>query len=229
MYSMFYAAQMPVILCEGDTDNVYLTHAVRSLATEFSDLAEVTKDKKILLKIRLYKYPNSSTARLLDLKGGGSSVLPKFMAAYKKETSRFTAPGLAHPVIIVYDNDDGAKSIRSVIKQISKAQPTDAENFVHVIKNMYAVPTPIPAGGATSKIEDFFGDAIKATVIKGKKFTAENNFDADKYYGKRVFAHRVVRPKADTIDFTGFRPLLTNIVAAISHHKATVISPPPQL
>ena len=48
----------------------------------------------------------------------------------------------------------------------------------------------------------------------------------DRHYGKKVFAHRVVRPKAETIDFTGFRPFLTNIVAVISHHKATVISPP---
>ena len=85
---------------------------------------------------------------------------------------------------------------------------------------MYAVPTPIPAGGATSKIEDFFGDAIKAAVIAGKTFNPGNKFDADRHYGKRVFAHKVVRPQTDTIDFTGFRPLLTNIVAAISHHKA---------
>lgn len=223
IYSIFYAAQMPVILCEGDTDNVYLTHAIRSLATEFPDLAGVTEGKKSCLKVRLYKYPESSTARLLGLEEGGSSVLSKFMAAYKKETSHFTAPILTHPAIIVYDNDDGAKNIRNTIKQISKAKPTGAESFVHVIKNMYAVPTPIPVDGAASKIEDFFGDAIKATVINGKTFNAGNNFDTDKHYGKRVFAHKVVRPKANEIDFSGFRPLLTNILAAIDHHKTTVI------
>lgn len=229
IYSIFYATQTPVILCEGDTDNVYLTHAIRSLATEFPDLAEVTENKKIRLKVRLYKYPKSSTARLLGLKEGGSSVLSKFMAAYKKETSHFTAPGLAHPVIVVYDNDDGAKSIQNTIKQISKAKSTDNECFVHVIKNMYAVPTPIPVDGAASKIEDFFGDTIKATVIDGKTFNDGNKFDADKHYGKRVFAHKVVRPNADAIDFKGFRPLLTNIVAVIDHHKAMVISRLPQL
>jgi hypothetical protein len=224
IYSIFYAAQTPVILCEGDTDNVYLTHAIRSLADEFPDLAEVTENKKIRLKVRLYKYPKSSTARLLGLKEGGSSVLSSFMAAYKKETNHFTAPGLEHPVIIVYDNDDGAKSIRNTIKQISKVRSTGAECFVHVIKNMYAVHTPIPAGEAASKIEDFFDDAIKSKVIDGKTFNAGNNFDTDRHYGKRVFAHKVVRPNAETIDFTGFRPLLENIVAAISHHKATFIT-----
>lgn len=228
LYGNFFAASKPVIVCEGDTDNVYLTHAIRSLANEFPDLAEVMKDKKIRLNVRIYKYPKSSTARLLDLREGGSSVLTKFMVAYKKETARFTAPGLANPVIIVYDNDDGARGIRSTIKQISKTVVTGTEPFVHVVKNMYAVPTPIDAAGATSKIEDFFGDAIKTTVLDGKTFNDGNNFDPDKHYGKKVFAHRVVRPKAETIDFTGFRPLLTNIVAAIRAHKAAVVSPSTQ-
>jgi RNA-directed DNA polymerase len=50
---------------------------------------------------------------------------------------------------------------------------------------------------------------------------ANNNFDTAKHYGKKIFAHRVVRVKADTIDFQGFRPLLTNLVAAIKTHTAT--------
>jgi hypothetical protein len=90
------------------------------------------------------------------------------------------------------------------------------------------VPTPIAAAGATSKIEDFFGAAIKATVLGGKTFNDGNNFDPDKHYGKKVFAHSVVRPKADTIDFTGFRPLLANIVDTIRHHKTAVVAPPAQ-
>ena len=49
IYSTFYAAQDPVVICEGETDNVYLTHAIRSLVAEFPDLAEVMPDKKIRL------------------------------------------------------------------------------------------------------------------------------------------------------------------------------------
>lgn len=221
IYSTFYAAQAPVIICEGETDNVYLTQAIRSLVAEFPDLAEVMPDKKIRLKVRLYKYPRSSTARLLGLKDGGSSVLKTFIAAYKKETSRFTGPGLTNPVIILYDNDTGAQGIRNVIRQISKVPPADADPFVHVIKNMYALQTP-----GASKIEDFFDAAIKATVVDGKTFNAGRDLESDKHYGKMVFAHRVVRPKADKIDFTGFRPLLTNLVAAINKHKALIIPQP---
>lgn len=87
--------------------------------------------------------------------------------------------------------------------------------------------TPLGANGAPSKIEDFFDDAIKATVIGGKKFNDGNSIDADKQYGKKVFAHKVVKTKANTIDFSGFRPLLTNLTAAINMHKASVGSQPP--
>ncbi len=225
IYSTFYAARMPVIICEGETDNVYLTHAIRSLAAEFPALAVVLPDGKIRLKVRLYKYPRSSTARLLDLKDGGSSVLATFIAAYKKETKHFTGPGLTEPVVILYDNDSGAKSIKNAIKNASHVMPMGTEPFVHVVKNMYAVPTPLAAGTTSSKIEDLFDAAIKAAVIDGKTFNDGNGFDVDKHYGKKVFAHKVVRPKADTIDFTGFRPLFVNLVATIERHRASVTSP----
>lgn len=221
IYSTFYAAQAPVVICEGETDNVYLTHAIRSLASEFPVLAEVMQDKKIRLKVRLYKYPKSSTARLLDLKDGGSDVLSKFIGAYKRETKDFTGPGLTEPVVILYDNDDGAKGIRKTIKDVGKV--IAAEPFVHVIKNLYAVPTPLVGGATSSKIEDFFDATTRATILDGKTFNSGNGFDTDKHYSKTVFAHKVVRQKADTIDFTGFRPLLTNLTAAINKHKASVI------
>ena len=224
MYTTFYAAQMPVIVCEGDTDNVYLTHAIRSLAGEFVELAEIASEGKVRLNVRIYKYPKSSTARLLDLKGGGSGGLKKFLISYSKEVARF-GPGLTDPVIIVYDNDDGAKAVRAAIKSRFKIPITGSEPFLHVFKNVYAVPTPLGAGGAASRIEDFFEDGLKATVIDGKRFNPANSIDRDNEYGKKVFAHKVVRPKADRIDFAGFRPLLRNIVAAINQHKAAVVSP----
>ena len=221
IYKDFYATRAPVIICEGETDNVYLTHAIRGLANEFPDLAELTNEK-IRLKVRLYKYPNSSTARLLGLRDGGSSALSKFIAAYKSETNRFSAPGLSHPVVILYDNDDGAVNIRNAIRQVAKLRPNGDEPFVHIVKNLYAVPTPLLQDAKTSKIEDFFLPAVKATKIDGKTFHDGNSVQVDSQYGKKIFAYRVVQPRADTIDFTGFRPLLTNVTGAIKAHLKSV-------
>ena len=74
-----------------------------------------------------------------------------------------------------------------------------------------------------SKIEDFFDATIKAIRVNGKTFNDGKYFKRDKHYGKKIFAHRVVRPRAGKVDFTGFRPLLANLVAAINKHKASII------
>jgi hypothetical protein len=82
--------------------------------------------------------------------------------------------------------------------------------------------TPLPKGAKESKIEDFFEAKLKATVIDNKTFNDQSQFDTSTQYGKNVFAHKVVRPNADTINFNGFRPLLTNLVAAIKAHAVAV-------
>ena len=113
-----------------------------------------------------------------------------------------------------------------MLKESFKVKCSGAEPLVRVFKNVYAVPTPFGPNEAFSKIEDLFDDAIKATQIDGKTFNPGNTIDKEKEYGKKVFAHKVITPKAGKIDFTGFRLLLTNIVAAIHQHKAGVIAPP---
>jgi RNA-directed DNA polymerase len=196
IYKLFYATKAPVIVCEGETDNVYLTHAIRSLAPQLPELATIEPNGKIGLVVRLHKYKQSSTARITGLRAGGSSILAEFISTYKKETKRFTAPGEEQPVIIVYDNDSGAKSIRSAIKQASGKAISGNEDFVHVVRNLYAVPTPLSNDVKESKIEDFFDPVLKATALNGKTFSDDNNFDPAKHYGKKVFANSVVRPGA---------------------------------
>jgi RNA-directed DNA polymerase len=218
-YTTFFASTRPVILCEGPTDNIYLAQAIRKLAAEFPDLAEVLADGKIKWKVRLYKYNDSSTNRLLGLNDGGSSVLSKFIGRYAKDTHKFTGPGLANPIVVLYDNDTGSNDIKSAVKSVSKVAVTGTEQFVHVIKNLYAVGTPIAAGATESKIEDCFQPATKSIVLDGKTFSSDNGADSTKHYGKMVFAHRIVRQQADNIDFSGFLPLLARLVAAIKSHK----------
>lgn len=221
LYKDFYATTRPVILCEGPTDNVYLTHAIRSLAAEFPELVEVNAQGKKLLKVRLYKYARSSTARILELGTGGSGVLSKIIALYKEETEKFTAPG-PNPVILFYDNDSGGKGVQAAIGKASKRKVIGTEPFVHVVKNMYAVPTPLN-GRATSMVEDFFDEATKQIPVDGKTFNPTNGkINEASEYGKTVFAHRVVTPNAEKIDFTGFRPILTNLSAVIRAYAEAI-------
>ncbi len=221
LYKDFYATTRPVILCEGPTDNVYLTHAIRSLAAEFPELVEVNAQGKKILKVRLYKYARSSTARILELGTGGSDVLRKIIAVYKDETEKFTPPG-PNPVILFYDNDSGGKGIQAAIGKASKRKVIGTEPFVHVVKNMYAVPTPLN-GQASSMVEDFFDTTTKQITVDGKTFNPTNGkINEVSEYGKTVFAHRVVIPNAEKINFTGFRPILTNLSAAIKAYATAV-------
>lgn len=105
------------------------------------------------------------SARILELGTGGSGVLSKLIALYKEETEKFTAPG-PNPVIIFYDNDSGGKGVQAAIAKASKRKVSGTEPFVHVVKNMYAVPTPLN-GQASSTVEDFFDASTKQIPVDG--------------------------------------------------------------
>ena len=217
LYRDFYAAEMPVVVCEGQTDNIYLIHAIRSLAASFPSLATIAEGK-IIFKIRLYKHSGSRTARMVDLGDGGSASLAKFIVTYNKEVRRFTCPGGQQPIVVLYDNDAGASGIKGTIKQFAQGRLIGTDPFVRIGRNLYAVPTPLIPGAQQSKIEDFFEPAVLATQLGGKTFSDGNQFDSDRHYGKNVFGHKVIRSMADTINFQGFMPLLNNIVAAFNFH-----------
>jgi len=217
MFKEFYSAKTPVIICEGKTDNVYILHAIRKLAAIYPQLATINADRTIKLKVRIYKYSGTSTGRILGITGG-SSCLTKLMHAYQSEIKQFTAPGKQHPIVLLVDNDSGAIPIYNTIKQIAKVKPTGGEAFVHVIANLYVVATPILPGKKESKIEDFFDSSVKFTTIAGKAFDPNGENDTETHYGKVVFAHKVVRVQADTIDFTGFKGILSNVVSVIEEH-----------
>ncbi len=224
LYATFYAPVKPVILCEGHTDNIYLAHAIRRLAADFPELAEITNGNKVVLKVRIYKHPKSSTTRLLDLGAGGYASLNTFMTRYKKEVEHF-GPGLAQPVVVVYDNDSGGPKVRNQIKQAFKVLSDGSEPFVHVFKNLYVVPTPFGPDKAQTEIEDLFDATTKTTKLNGKSFSS-GEVDPETQYGKAAFAEHVIAANASKIDFSGFKPLLTNISAAIKAHQLAVIKPP---
>jgi len=219
IYRDFYTAELPVILCEGKTDNVYIKHAIRKLAHQFPLLARLDDKGNTSMQVRLYKYAQSSTGRILGLKDGGTSHLNKFIGSYKKEIERFNAPGLRHPLIILFDNDSGADPIGNAIRSASgntQRFNRDAP-FIHIVKNLYAVPIP-RNGKSDCKIENLFDAKTRGKVLDGKKFTTENEYDPSKYYGKAVFAEKVIAQHANEINFSGFIPLLENISFAIQEH-----------
>lgn len=227
LFKDFYAAPRPVLVCEGKTDVVYLTHAIRSLAAAFPRLATVSAAGKITLSVRRYRYADRSTGRVLGL-GGGHGDLQNLLIAYRDELTRFKAPGPTNAVIVLIDNDSAAKPVLSTVKAITGIQPTTGAAFIHVIANLYVVLTPL-VSGATSTIEDFFDTATRARTLDGRSFNPANKTSTGSQYGKADFAYKIVQPNAGTINFGGFYPLLQNMSLAIDDYASRVQRGAPKL
>ncbi|MEW8085885.1 MAG: retron Ec67 family RNA-directed DNA polymerase/endonuclease [Candidatus Thiodiazotropha endolucinida] len=221
IYKFFYATEAPILLCEGKTDNVYITHAIRQLASSYPTIAEVKSEGKITIKVRQFRYTNTTTSRILKLRGGTGN-LKDFINNYKHAIKKFSAPGMKHPIIILVDNDDGANSILSIAKQITKKQQDRNSEFIHLINNLYVILTPLAGTSEQSKIEDCFSARTLNIPLKGKIFTTNNEYDNTTHYGKSHFAYQIVEKHADKIDFSGFKPILDRIMAVIEHYNLSI-------
>ncbi len=219
MHRDFWASSLPVILCEGKTDSVYLHGAIRRLATAHPNLVSMNAAGKAEYKIRFFNYSYTSQ-RILDISGGASAV-KSFITDYIKSVKKTPAPAKQQPLIVLLDNDSGGKVFYSLIKEYSdKKTPVNGmDDFYHLAANVYVVFTPITKPCDNSSIEDFFEPALLATMIDGKSFNANNEgLDENTEYSKAVFATKVVRPNIAKINFDKFDPILARLESAIEAH-----------
>jgi len=220
-YISFYGITKPVIIGEGVTDTIYLKAALNQLAAKYPDLVEFGGGKKEH-KLQFFKYGKSSR-ELMGL-SGGTGELKNLLGEYRTRITGFKVGG-AHPVIILVDNDDGAKTFFSVLGNLLKIPKlTGTDPFYYVYANLYAVPIP-PTGNPVSAIEGLFEPALLTTVYDGKTLDLANKEpDGSKFYSKHTFAKSVVRPNQDKINFRGFDPLLSALNAVLTDYAARLVA-----
>jgi hypothetical protein len=215
-FDAFHAIGSPVIVCEGPTDNIYLRHAIKRLAPTYPMLAAGTPPK---LSVRLFKYGQRRTSEITQLTGGVGGLCHLMKHYHADFTNRIKAPAPKHPAIILVDNDAGAKNIYGAISEIiRKPRPTGTEQFIHVVGNMYVVPTPLGTGGAKTAIEDFFDAKTLGEKLGTKTFSRAAKFDDTKHFGKAAFAREIVEKNAASIDFRGFSAILDGVVAVMADY-----------
>lgn len=215
LYTQFYKPEMPFIICEGKTDNVYLRNAIRALAADFPELVDVD-DKVLTYKVGFFNYSKISD-RLLHL-GGGTGDLKHLVANYGNDYNGFPKIGKRSPVIILIDNDSGPNTIFSAIKTVTKSGPIDGSSpYYEIRENLNVVPIP-KIGGKDTPIEAYFEKVARDTVLGGKTFSGKDQFDPLTQYGKHLFAEHVVKKIRDTINFTAFGAILARIVGVLTHH-----------
>ena len=218
-FDKFYALNQSLIVCEGVTDNVYLRCAIKSLAALYPKIVAAGAPPKPM--VGFLKYADRRTSEITQLTGGVGGICKLLKNYHEDLGTRFRAPAPKHPVIVLIDNDGGADSVYGAIAGITKKpKPNKKASSIHVTGNLYVVPTPQLPGLSKTAIEDFFDAPTLATVVNGRTFSKENNYDGSKHYGKATFAHEVVAKNANVIDFKNFAPLLERIVAVIDAYEA---------
>jgi hypothetical protein len=216
----FLRLEKPLIICEGKTDYIYLKCALKSLSLNNSNLIKI--DEKEKYKIDFFRV----SEKIEEIFNGnhifeGSNNLKKFITSYYeifkeiKIKNPYFLPKF--PVIVLLDNDDGAKDTICYIKNLYNKLSINfdrSKNYFFISDNLYVITMPKDGG----KIEDFFREDILSTKLNGKTFNPENKIDITTQYGKNIFATHVVLPNRDKINFEDFQNILNLISIVISDY-----------
>ncbi len=224
-YKYCMALKEPLIITEGKTDPVYLREAVKS-RTKFHPALGAPGADGFKHAVRYFNY-SGLAYEVMDL-GGGTGDLKSIPLDYlrnlkpsKGSHKPFAHKPMAHPVIIVLDNDDGLSAVASTVKKNFGVEIhiTSTDDFYNITENLYIVKTP-ESGKSHTCIEDLFPKVWREYKISGKKLNTASKIDPNKELSKEAFSKAVVKANADKIDFIGFDPLLERICKAIQHHAA---------
>ena len=218
-YKNFVNLDKPLIIPEGKSDSIYLRAAIEKLTT-FHPKLGVIENGKLKPATRFMNY-SRMIHDVLQL-GGGTGDFKHFIRTYQDNLKKFRHRPLAHPVIVLIDNDGGADDLFKFLK--GNGAPgishISADLFYRLAGNLYLVKTPETGAKGITCIEDLFDKSLTATKIDGKDFDPDKKHGEAGKYGKVVFAEKVVRPNVATIDFSKFEALLDRLTAVLDDYGA---------
>lgn len=219
-FKFFVNNELPVIICEGKTDVIYLKSIFSVLGDARPHLYQGAvggrQSRVHVLSIE------SKAASWLGI-SGGTGNLKNFVQNYKKARSRYRFQRKGNPVIILVDNDSGSTSgLYGIVSNKSglKLNIKHHEKIYNIEENLYLVPTPPLGGTGESCIENFFKDDALKKKLGTREFTLSDDFDPKKYYGKDEFSRKVIMTGKGELDFSGFAILLDRLEDAIADGKS---------
>lgn len=240
-YKYFYVNEKPVLVTEGKTDVTYLKAALKNLYKDYPELIAKNEDGTFKFKVEflnrtkrlshlmgIYKDGASPLKNIYNMFTGKNSY-PNHLD-YFKNISYFKQP--LQPIILILDNelhtkDKPLKDFVQTVKDITteKKEIIERESKVKILENLFLVTVPLTSGKRECDIEDLFEQKVLETTVDGKGFKKDGDFDISNFYGKEIFAKKVIQPNFREIDFKNFKPMLNNIVDVIqTYNQNTNIS-----
>ena len=228
-YKYFFANEKPLIVTEGKTDIKYLKAALKNLCEEYPSLIEKAENGEFNFKIsflirsKKLKYffgvgqdgGDAMKNLYFYFSDGGGKNIPNYLERFMKLSGNQPS----NPVILIFDNEINKKGkpIYTFLTQaahLSKEQKEELKNNLSIRLtgkgNLFLLTNPLIDGAEESEIEDLFDEKTLSHKIGEKEFNRNAKADSDKFYGKEIFSQYISSNYRD-IDFSGFRPLLSNI------------------
>ena len=223
-YAKFYIPQKPVIVCEGETDSIYLAQAISMLGKGYPELIKSGASKGDADRFNVRFVRHSPVASRLLCLNGGTDQLKNFCRIYVDQAKSFKSGSLSKPVIVLVDNDKAGRDVVNYVRGISNHQGVAAipgVSHIFVRPNLYVVMIKNSAHNGDCVIENLFSDSLLKKKLGDKILTLSNNKAGPGEYGKMMFAKYVV-PEAEENDFSGFKPLLDNLIEVLTDFESRV-------
>ena len=211
-FKYFGMPHKPIVLCEGPTDSIYIKLALKKFIDCYPSLIK-KEENSIVYCVHFLQY-TGNVKDVLQL-SGGTDQLANFVGIYQKKAKHYQAWNPSKPVILLTDNDKGAKNVFNAVRDHSKDKPviniSSNDDFFYVNNNLYLVKIP---SFEEKTIEDLFDPKWLNYKIGDKKFNRTNKSD-DTSYGKSIFAKKVIAKNFAKVDFSEFISLLDRFVKVI--------------
>ncbi|WP_346688478.1 retron Ec67 family RNA-directed DNA polymerase/endonuclease [uncultured Cloacibacillus sp.] len=240
-YKYLYAHNMPLIITEGKTDILLLTAALKKMYTEYPNLIIKVDDNTAFWLNISFLHRSQRLHYFLGMSQDGADAMQsiyKFFIDDNKDRKRY--PNYAsyfynicqhkplNPVFLLYDNEMCSKN-KPLYKFVNSQKISDDQRknlqhdlYLELIKdrNIFLLTLPLLGEAKECEIEDLIDEAILETIIDGKSFSRNSEFDTTRFYGKEIFS-RYVASHYNEINFDNFKPLFNAIDEVIRYYHSS--------
>lgn len=225
-FKFFCALDKPLIICEGETDYIYLKTCLKRFSSRYPSLVSARPSyknpQKITFSYGLKFFEYTERISTFFKTTGGIDWMSKIITDYAANVAQYHAPNkMAYPVILLTDNDDAAKELFKKISKELKKEIDGMASFYHLTHNLYLLPIPKTNPTSSACIEMLLSTKLlEHTIEGGKTFSTKNDYDTSKHYGKVHFAKHVVQKNASPADIAGLLPIIDAIQSIMLDYAA---------